>query len=256
MFPIAHLWLLEQIVPQPTPAHYLGCVWPDMLFGSPISHPQSHRRGAELLAFAQARRDQGIAGAAEFQAFVIGVITHGSTPQGFDWYSDEQWGDDPTAGGFAFQQGRPLAAETAAACDLPPALGEWKAHNVVEMACELPLYAAHPALGDAFAVALDDRALCERLAEPLGVFYGQPAPALAMSMRAFVEWWVRPVSPTALAEIYTRQVQAKHGSRAPNIAALAELIVRAGEGIRAVREPYLAECVARIGDLVRMLTVG
>ena len=45
---------------------------------------------------------------------------------------------------YAFQRGAPLAAATAAACHLAPQYGHWKAHNIVEMACELPLHAADP----------------------------------------------------------------------------------------------------------------
>ena len=48
MFPIAHAWLVERLVAKPQPAHYLGCVWPDMLFESPLTHPQSHRSGMTL----------------------------------------------------------------------------------------------------------------------------------------------------------------------------------------------------------------
>lgn len=91
MFPIAHGWLLAELTEQPAAAAYLGCVWPDMLFGSPLAHPQSHQSGAGLLAFARglpagAERD-------EFMAFVRGVITHGSEPHGFDWFSDEGYGE-------------------------------------------------------------------------------------------------------------------------------------------------------------------
>ena len=90
MFPLAHAWLLARVVPKPTPAHYLGCVWPDMLFDSPLSHPQSHRSGAALAAYAQSLADAE--DAATLRAFVTGVLTHGSEPHGFDWYSDEEYG--------------------------------------------------------------------------------------------------------------------------------------------------------------------
>src|SRR5579859_5951229 len=132
MFPIAHVWLLERVVPAPIPAHYLGCVWPDMLFGGPLAHGDTHQRGAELLAFARDRLERGAPNAAEFLAFVIGALTHGSQPHGFDWYSDEAWDNStPEAKGYAFQRGLPLAEATAAACRLPQHYGTWKAHNIV-----------------------------------------------------------------------------------------------------------------------------
>ena len=52
MFPIAHAWMIEQCAPAPTLAHYLGCVWPDMLYGSPLTHQQTHREGAALVVYA------------------------------------------------------------------------------------------------------------------------------------------------------------------------------------------------------------
>ena len=161
MFPIAHGWLLAQITEQPTAAAYLGCVWPDMLFGSPLAHPQSHKSGAELLAFARALP----AGEArdEFLAFVRGVITHGSEPHGFDWFSDEGYGDESgQAKGFAFQRAAPLAQRAAAACDVPEEMGLWKAHNLIEMSFEGPLYAANPDAAHALATACADDALMRR----------------------------------------------------------------------------------------------
>ncbi|MDE3231142.1 MAG: hypothetical protein KGO05_14785 [Chloroflexota bacterium] len=55
MFPIAHGWLLARLTDDgsPTPAAFLGCVWPDMLFGSPLTHKQSHTSGEALLDFAR-----------------------------------------------------------------------------------------------------------------------------------------------------------------------------------------------------------
>jgi hypothetical protein len=133
VFPIAHIWLLETIIPEPLPAHRLGAVWPDMLLESPITHTDSHRRGLELLAFARARVAASAPGAREFAAFVVGALTHGSEPHGFDWYSDEAYDDPlPDGRGYAFQRAAPLAAETAAACRLPADLGLWKAHNIIE----------------------------------------------------------------------------------------------------------------------------
>lgn len=49
MFPLAHAWSFKRLVPAATPAHGLGCIWPDMLFGSPLSHYQSHGSGTLLV---------------------------------------------------------------------------------------------------------------------------------------------------------------------------------------------------------------
>jgi hypothetical protein len=255
VFPIAHVWLLERLVPAPASAHYIGCVWPDMLFGSPISHHDSHQRGEALLAFARARAAADLPGAGEFLAFVVGAVTHGSIPHGFDWYSDEQYGDDPALRGYAFQRGAPLADATAAACHLAPQYGHWKAHNIVEMAFELELHAADPGHADRFAAACADPDLVDRLAAGLADFFGGPPAAFAASMRSFADWWIRPTSPDALAHVYARQVRAKHGVPDADESALAALIVRAGELIAPDRDTYLATSVNQVGALLDGLAV-
>jgi hypothetical protein len=255
MFPIAHIWLLERLVPHPVPAHYVGCVWPDMLFGSPLTHTESHTRGMELLTFARQRLADGAPGASDLLAFVVGVITHGSNPHGFDWYSDEQWGNDPTQRGYAFQHGEPIAAATAAACDVAPSLGPWKAHNIVEMSFELSLYAADASMADRFAAGCADADLCARLAGALAAYYERPTSALAESIRTFAHWWVRPTSAPVLASVYARQVRVKHGAQPPDEAAIAALISRAGELVAADRDDYLNTCVTQVGDLLTALAV-
>lgn len=260
MFPIAHVWLLEQVVPNPTPAHYLGCVWPDMLFGSPLSHVDSHQRGAELLAFARAWRQQGGAGADDLLAFMVGALTHGSQPHGFDWYSDEAWGEQPPAAkaakGFAFQRGLPLAGATAAACQLPPSYGPWKAHNIVEMAFEVPLHTAHPHLGERFVAANNDHALIERVTTPLGAFFGQPPADLAAAITTFARYWIFPAAIPTLAHIYALQLRGKHQVSAPDEAAIAGLIERAAELIAPERDAYLAACVAGVAAMLDEMGVA
>ncbi|HEY7834106.1 MAG TPA: hypothetical protein VIG30_11090 [Ktedonobacterales bacterium] len=256
MFPIAHVWLLERVVAAPTPAHYLGCVWPDMLFGSPLGHVESHQRGAELLAFARARQRREAPGSEELLAFVTGALSHGSQPHGFDWYSDEAWGGQPPeAKGYAFQRGLPLADATAAACRLAPEFGAWKAHNIVEMAFEVPLHTADPRLGERFVAAGRDAALVARIAGPLGEFFGKPAEALAAAMTIFARYWVVPDAVATLAHIYALQVRAKHQVPDPDEAAIAGLIARATDLIAPDRDAYLAACVQEVGAMLRAMGV-
>jgi hypothetical protein len=252
MYPIAHAWLIQRLIPDATLAHFLGCVWPDMLYDSPLTHPQSHRRGRLLVERARDIADASTA--AIVRAFVAGALSHGTEPRGFDWYSDEEYGGQPaTARGFAFQHGLALADETAAACGVDRALGWWKAHNIVEMACERPLYAANPALGKRLAAACADAALHAMVAGFLAsVFGGVPADALAEPMRRFarvVELW--PESHAALAEVYALQVRLKHPGATPDVAALAELIARAERAIAPEMEEYLDTCARLVGEMLR-----
>jgi hypothetical protein len=250
MFPIAHAWLVTQLIERPTPAQYLGCVWPDMLFGSPLDHIQSHRSGRALAAHANALDDEEHGPA--FRQFVTGVLTHGSEPRGFDWYSDEEYGGLPRdARGYAFQHGRALADETARACGLPPQDGWWKAHNIVEMAFEHDLALNHPDLGAALAAACADDALTTAIAVELASVFGLPAVALGAAMRRFPSVVsLQPTTHAALAEVYAVQVRLKHPDAAPDIPALTRLIARAEALIAESKRAYLADCVALVGEMI------
>ena len=256
MFPIAHCWLIETLLPAPLPAHRLGAVWPDMLQASPLSHADSHQRGRELLAFARSRVAAGVPGAGEFAAFAVGALTHGSEPHGFDWYSDEAYDEpDPAGRGYAFQRAAPLAEETAAACRLPAELGLWKAHNVIEMACDQRLYAADPARADRFLAALGNAGLVTRMAEQLAMCYGAPADELAASIGGFATWWAPPESPARQARIYARQVERKHHVSNPDVPALEALIKRAEGLIAPDVERFQTRCVAWVRALLGSLAV-
>src|SRR5258708_13283257 len=111
-----------------------------------------------------------------FHDCVVEVLTHGSEPRGFDWYSDEQYRAPLEARGYAFQRGQPLASAAAAACGLAEDQGWWKAHNLVEMAFELTLFAERPACGDHLAVACADTALAKPLPPPLTQLFAVPSP--------------------------------------------------------------------------------
>jgi len=251
MYPIAHAWLIQRLVPDATPAHFLGCVWPDMLYDSPLTHPQSHRSGRLLAERARVVVDADTA--AMVRAFVAGALSHGSEPRGFDRYSDEEYGGQPAvARGFAFQHGLALADETADACGVERALGWWKAHNIVEMACERPLYAADPALGERLVAACADAALHTTAAGFLSGVFDVPAEALAAPMRRFASVVaLRPASHAALAEVYALQVQLRHPGATPDVAALADLIARAEREIAPEMEEYLDTCARLVGEMLR-----
>jgi len=250
MFPLAHAWLVQQLVPAPTAAHFLGCVWPDMLFGSPLSHTESHQSGARLVEAvntvpAGPERE-------EFRAFVLGALSHGTEPHGFDWYSDEEYGGRPASErGYAFQHAVPLAEDAARACGVAPDQGWWKAHNLVEMAFEQPIYLAAPDLGTSLASACADEALRNRIAPVLAAIFGQPANALAGAMLGFPSVVTfAPATPRPQAETYAHQTRLKHVGSNPDLAALESLIERAQAIIAPTRDEYLATCQEAVGRML------
>lgn len=245
MFPIAHVWMIEQCVPDPTLAHYLGCVWPDMLYGSPLTHQQTHREGAALLAYATSLPPGDEAD--EFRQFVQGALSHGVEPHGFDWYSDEEYGGLPVSErGYAFQRGRPLADRAAEACGVAQDQGWWKAHNLIEMAFERRLYTERLEHGERIAAACADTGLVERISARLTKHFGQPAEALAEPIQRFpqvVE--LRPTTVESLARTYAMQTRLRHPGAEPDEAAIAHLIAEAEAIVAPDADKFLRSCSAQ-----------
>jgi hypothetical protein len=219
--------MIEQCVPDPTLAHYLGCVWPDMLYGSPLTHQQTHSEGAALATYARSLPLGNEAD--EFRQFAQGALSHSVEPHGFDWYSDEEYGGLPSnERGYAFQRGRQLAERAAMACGVAPDQGWWKAHNLIEMAFERRLYTQRPERGERIAAACADTALVEHVSARLAKHFGQPSKALAEPIRRFpqiVE--LRPTTIESLARTYATQTRLRHPGAEPDEAAIAHLLAEA-----------------------------
>jgi hypothetical protein len=253
MFPIAHAWMVEQCIPEPTLAHYLGCVWPDMLYGSPLTHQQTHREGATLAVYAASLSSGDEAD--EFRQFVRGALSHGVEPHGFDWYSDEKYGGlSASERGYAFQRGRQLAERAAEACGVVPDQGWWKAHNLIEMAFERRLYVEHPERGERIISACADAALVERISAHLAKHFGQPAEALAVPIQRFpqvVE--LHPTTVESLARTYAMQTRLRHPGAEPDEAAIAHLIDEAEAIVAPDADEFLRSCSAQVRAMLDSL---
>lgn len=243
MFPIAHAYLMERIFPAPTPQHYLGCVWPDMLWTGPLTHTQTHRECLGLL-------DDVRAHAPAVVPFVRAALSHGAEPHGFDWYSDEAY--DPGAPkGYAFERARPFVADVVAATKVDPKDGLWKAHNFVEMSFEMALGRAYPHLGPAVAAACGDAALIRQVTEPTAAHFGVAAASLADNIARFPSS-VALDQPTSLdlARAYTIQLDFKHGVKDPDVPAMAAIIDQIWDAIAPDREAYLEYCVREVAAML------
>ncbi|HEU5347407.1 MAG TPA: hypothetical protein VFU63_02225, partial [Ktedonobacterales bacterium] len=188
----------------------------------------------------------------EFRAFVVGVLSHGTEPCGFDWYSDEEYGGRPAAErGYAFQRAASFSDDAARACGVASELGWWKAHNLVEMAFEQPLYLAAPNLGASLTAACADEVLCNRVANVLAGIFDQPAGTLARARSCYTSVvTVVPATVRPLAERYADQTRIKHAGSAPNVFALEQLIEHAQTLVAPTRDAYLASCQEAVGRMV------
>jgi len=245
MFPIAHAYLMEQLIAAPTAMHYLGCVWPDMLFGGPLTHPQTHRQGRELLAFAR-QHDPAVV------PFVQAALTHGSEPHGFDWYSDESY-DVGAEKGYAFERARPFVPAIVAATGIDPEIGLWRAHNFIEMTFEIDLGRRFPHLGPAIRAACLDAPLVTQVTTFLAQFYGIDSAPLYTNIHNF-QAAVALKSPDsqALAEKYSLQLQFKHNITNADVPAIAKILDQAWESIASDRDQFLATCVSQVASVLTL----
>jgi hypothetical protein len=98
-----------------------------MLVGGCFNHCEAHSKGAEIYHFLIKNRS--------LPDFGQAVLTHGFIPKGLDYYGDEKYLDYEK--GYSFEKARPFIQKTVEACNIPPEMGWWKAHNIIEMGVEL-----------------------------------------------------------------------------------------------------------------------
>lgn len=144
MFPLTHLYTAKAILGYENAMTALGAMFPD--FGSALGAGRNlcHEMGIDMFHYAQEHDKSHL-------DFALGVLTHGTALPGIDWYADEEYhGVRP---GFCFQLGEMIADDVAEACNLPPNMAVWKAHNVIEMAFDVITERKNPHIG-AFAYSL------------------------------------------------------------------------------------------------------
>ncbi|MDT3700691.1 MAG: hypothetical protein RO469_14870 [Thermincola sp.] len=214
MFPYTHICFAKDVLGDLTNEIVLGAVFPDTIIAGFIEHSETHRRCAQLYSY--------LSRVGLFQNFAKGAITHGSAPQGLDYYCDEKYLD--FSHGFAFQQALPLVEKVIKACNLPEEMGLWKAHNFIEMSAELWMYNNRTDCYGYLAKALDDQNLILDLSELLAPFFDVPIGKIAMSLPIYGEYvLLGEVTAPKLAEKYSLQTKKKHGINI-DIAAAAEII--------------------------------
>lgn len=243
MFPIVHAYAVRRLVGRAGPLHLLGAIFPDAVLVNGLNWEQTHRCGAALYDFFQARAPAG-------RPFAVGVISHGVAPAGLDYYGDQQYGNFQR--GYAFEEARPYADRVAAICHLPPEMGWWKAHNFVEMALEWLVARRHPELAGQMRQTLAHSAALSFLAPHLAAFFGGAGPDLAQSLPTMLPFLaLDDITPAALAERYERQVRLKHGVEAIAVDEAAALIAEVAEAIQPRCWEFLEHAMSRIGEMLR-----
>ena len=243
MFPLTHAYAIGRLVVEAGPLHLLGAIFPDAVLVNGLRWEQTHQAGAALHAYLAEHYPAG-------RPFAVGVISHGVSPQGLDYYGDQRYG--PFERGYCFEEARPYAARVAAICRLPASMGLWKGHNFVEMALEWLLAQRDPALGRRVRQVLQEPAGLEELSPHLEAFFGPAGSPLGESLPAMLPFLaLEPLTPQALAERYQRQVRLKHGVETIDVPAAAAMIEEIAAAIQPRCWAFLEDVLGRIAAMLQ-----
>lgn len=201
MYPQTHVYFAHQVLEKMSDAIALGSLFPDMLTGGSLSHQKAHTLGLQLL---ETFRDQP-----ELSDFARAVITHGIEPGGLDYYGDEKYLDCQK--GYCFEKALPLVEATTKACNLPPEMGWWKAHNIIEMGIELRISTSGP-YWEILQQAFRNENLIMRLGQEIAFITGIGPQELLNRIRRFPRYIVtHRATSFALANKFQVQMHARHG---------------------------------------------
>ncbi len=198
----------------------LGSIFPDMIINKQVSHAAAHSMGGKLL--------RAFKGNAQWVDFARGVVTHGISPPGLDYFGDEKY--PGCQRGYCFEKGRSLVKQTIEACNIPPEMGWWKAHNIIEMGIELRIGACGT-YGQILRRAFNNKQLINQLTHLLADLTGNKAGFLQSRIASFPDYIevFRATAPS-LANKFRIQMFARHRINI-NTGKVARLIELAAEKV-------------------------
>lgn len=236
MFPQTHICFAEWITSTKGDHITLGSTFPDMLGVELFNHYESHSKGEEIYGFLKKHNT--------LLDFGHGVLTHGFAPKGLDYYGDEKYLDFEK--GYCFEMARPFINATVEACNIPPSMGWWKAHNIVEMGIEL-LVSSRDYYSEKFKSAFSNRVLISEVNEMLQNLWKDKNVNLARRVEKFAGLIEQDKADAdALAKKYQMQMLHKHkvGIDTKKVALLIE---KAAASV----EPELDIFFRKTGELVK-----
>ncbi|MDO4541506.1 MAG: hypothetical protein Q4C00_01570 [Bacillota bacterium] len=128
MFPLTHIATAEVVLGKENIMTVLGSMFPDFVSYLGIGRNVGHELGRDLYRYCLRYYPRCV-------DFALGVLTHGTSLPGIDFYADEEYaGKRP---GFCFQQGEKIASAVEKICHVPPSMALWKSHNFMEIAFDI-----------------------------------------------------------------------------------------------------------------------
>lgn len=237
MYPQTHVCFAQAVLDRQSDPVSLGSVLPDIIIGDCFNHCEAHSKGAEIFDFLVINHS--------LLDFGQAVLTHGITPEGLDYFGDEKYLDYER--GYCFERARPLIRDTVKACNIPPEMGWWKAHNIVEMAIEYIVGSAGH-YSDWLKSAFTNHDLVSEVGEMLQSLWQDKNLDFSFRVNRFVGF-IELEKPgiEALAEKYRMQMWYRHGAEV-NTKKIAQLIYKAAEIVSDDLEQFFQTTSALVKD--------
>ncbi|MCI8335956.1 MAG: hypothetical protein HFI72_02140 [Peptococcaceae bacterium] len=238
MFPLMHHYIGKNLAASNSSVIALAAVLPDLCVNMGLERAFGHTQGEAFYRWAQANCP-----AAKEVAFLF--ATHGVSPQGLDYYSDEYWPGEER--GFCFQYANQYLPQVIKACAIPEKWAQWKGHNLVEMAFEADIVEKAPELCQEMMAAAEDTAAVNFVAEAFAAFAGIPPAKAAASLEKIpVIFGIDKGTPQELAEKYEIQLRIRHQITTASIPQIAALI----QQIREEQQTAMADFTQKVFPLI------
>lgn len=243
MYPQTHVYFAETVLSNQTDSISLGSMFPDMIIGRHFNHYEAHSNGVEIYDFLKKNRS--------LLDFGKAILTHGFIPKGLDYYGDEKYLDFEK--GYCFEKARPFISKTLEACNIPPEMGWWKAHNIIEMGVEL-LVSSSGYYSERIKSAFTNRCLVSEVDEMLHDLWKENDLKFINRVERFAGFVeIEKATADSLAQKYRVQMQFKHQVEI-DIKKVARLIDRAAESVNDDLQVFFNTTAAMVKENIESLS--
>jgi len=243
MFPLTHVLLSQQLLINNDHPVVLGAIFPDLGNAIGLNRTITHEMGTGFFAFCRDNHPESL-------EFSRAIISHGSSPNGLDYFADDRYGGAEM--GYCFLRSLPLVDKVVSACGIPGEMGHWKAHNFIEMAYELLADQHFPQLTLLVSRALADQAMIDGSSQILGDYFNIDTSRIGRVIQDMPALFcLEEVTPRHLAEKYARQLALRHGCQAADPGAMAEVIQEAREMVADEFSAFMDFNIEQVGRMLR-----
>lgn len=238
MFPLVHHFVNSQILKNTSHLTALGSLFPDLATGIGYDRNQAHMMGHDFYLWCQKHRPQSL-------DLARGIISHGIDPHGLDYYADEYWPNYHK--GWCFMLGENYMAQVAAATRLPEDLIWWKAHNFVEMGCELLTNQQYPLLKEQLLTAINDEDAKRTASDILSAYTGKRSDDIRRIYDKVPQIFaIEQINPLSLAQKQSEAFIIRHHINNADVEEMAALLIRISREIKQEYHSFLADIIPKI----------